>query len=244
MTAKTRLAPRIPMRRVHPRVIVLRAGHEIDRPESVWANHEAARTGADLVVLPDGSAGVVQAALQEDTIVIGTGGGGVLRHLLRDDVPHPVLSAARCVVVVVPSRWRVPAAGSPAPVAVGYAADVAGRAALDWAVHRAEATGADLDVVQAVVPLPGEHALRIHDESLWHACDVLGEDRVRVRHVNATVEGAAAAITERTRRAEILVVGNHHANLWSALTGWSVAESVALRPTCPVALIPAVEVEP
>jgi len=231
------------MKRIHPRLIVVGADLELDRSQRAWADHEAALTGADVVVLPERSAGVVQAGLREDVIVIGTGEGGVVRHLIRDDAPHPVLSAAKSVVVVVPSRWQVPSSARQAHVAVGYAADAAGRAALDWAIHRAERTDAVLDVLQAVVPLPGEHAIHRQDDPLKHAREVLGEDRVHVRYVDATIAGAADAIAERARHAEVLVLGNRHANLLAALTGWSVAEKVASSPPCPVVLVPAQEVQ-
>lgn len=180
-------------------------------------------------------------------LVLGSRGLGGVNGLLAGSVAVTLAAHAHCPVVVV--RPGQPSPSADAPVVVGDEGGSTGEAALAWAFDAAEARGVPLEVVHAyddraaADPLivnalnwriPPEDELRALDTRLapWRE----KYPRVTVRPV-VTVDRPAHALVERSRHAQLVVVGSRgRANLAGLVLG-SVGHGVLHRSHCPVAVV-------
>lgn len=120
--------------------------------------------------------------------------------------------------------------------------------ALQWALNQASATGAEVEAVYAwTVPSSyGMAPLVLGDEDIVGEAEKLLEntvDRARAEHPDVPVRRRvmhghpAAALLERAKGADLLVVGSHgHGGFVGALVG-SVSQYCVAHATCPVVVV-------
>jgi nucleotide-binding universal stress UspA family protein len=183
-------------------------------------------------------------------VVVGTHGAGRIVGALLGSVAYRVAAHARCPVVVVPERWRAPAAGEARAVAVGVSGSVSGGDALEFAFDEAERAG---------VPLVAVRSWTGHD-STRRDVDLVTNGNDRLRHeqqglLTGIVEAAWArhptvevvtelssepvydALLAAATRAGLLVLGCRHADdhLFSRLG--PIASRLLHTSPCPVAVV-------
>jgi nucleotide-binding universal stress UspA family protein len=137
-------------------------------------------------------------------------------------------------------------------VVVGIDGSVASAEALRWAVHSAGDAGAELTIlhvwdVPSVLPgidlaVPGlrrdlaEIAKGTVDDAVA-AARSMGDEELVV-HGEMVCGSASRMLTEASRSADLLVVGNIGHSMLTGLLLGSVADSVVRHAHCPVAVIP------
>jgi nucleotide-binding universal stress UspA family protein len=209
---------------------------------------------------------LVQRAASADLLVVGRRGHGTFRGLLLGSVALACAMHAPCPVMVVhaaPSAVDTGGAAGPrgrARLVVGVDGSPGSRAALGFALTTAARRGADLEVVSTYplmlswsggVPLDAAAADPVREETESRIRDVVATVREEpavavvpaVREVplsvRVTVGPAAQELVDRSRDAELLVVGSRgRGAVRSALLG-SVALHCATHARSPVVVVPA-----
>lgn len=176
-------------------------------------------------------------------VVLGRRTGGVRSALSVERVTSWVAAHALCPVAVV---RREPSDGSPGRIVVGFDGSRSAVTALDLGLEEAEVCGAALDVVCCWQP--EEFAVRERDQAMavsylrrrqleWFADAVAERARKRAgvfttRHL---VEGSPAdELVERSRHAELLVVGSRGRDAATGLLLGSVSQELLRRSHCTV----------
>ena len=190
---------------------------------------------------------LLEAGQRADLLVVGARGLGGFRGLLLGSVSQRCVHLATRPLVIV--RADVGGRGR-GRVVVGVDGTDASRAALRWAMEESRLRATALVVVHAW------HEQMVGFESTGLAVDpttwessaralldrMLGEvGGAEARGVQRSVvhSGAAEALVEASKTAELVVVGNRGHGAFSRLVVGSVAGQVAQHARCAVALIPA-----
>ena len=198
---------------------------------------------------------LVLQAEHADLLVIGSFGssawtssflGSVATSSFMGSVARAVVRNSPCPVVVVPGERSMPECPR---VVLGVDGTVRSAAALEWAVDECDLVRGELEVVHAYsYPYTSdwESSGEARDLMRIDAANVLERavDRARTRGGSKVdgqlVEGPPAhAILDQARDADLVVIGTRHFDphsVYIAVLG-SVAESVAGRPPCPVAVV-------
>lgn len=138
-------------------------------------------------------------------------------------------------------------------IVVGTDGSAGAQKALRWAFDQAELQGADLDVVVAwdfiakwatgfnrEWPQDADHltsdAVSVADASV--VAMLRGRSRPEWLRVHADQGPAALALTERSRGADMLVVGTRGRGGFSKLLLGSVSSACVQHATCPVVVVP------
>lgn len=196
---------------------------------------------------------VLQAA-QADLLVIGSTGssgtssfmGAIATNSFMGSVARAVVRNSPCPVVVVPGEQSMPECPH---VVIGVDGTARSAAAVEWGVDECDLLRGELEVVHAYsypYASAGEASGEARDLMRIDAANVLDRavDRARTRGGSKVdgrlVEGRPAnVILERAREADLVVIGTRHFDphsVYIAVLG-SVAESIAGRPPCPVAVV-------
>jgi len=132
------------------------------------------------------------------------------------------------------------------PVSVGVDGSWRNRAAIDWALRQADATGRPLDLVGVLPVKEDTHGTHVHDDiedrdwaSLDEVASRLGQLRptVAIRRVLSS-GGAVPCLLSRSSESALLVVGKRGAGTFSRLLVGSTSAGVAARSLVPVAIVP------
>ena len=189
---------------------------------------------------------LVEQAEQADLVVIGSTGSSDSASSFMGSVARAVVRNSPCPVVVVPGAQTMP----PCPrVVVGVDGTVRSASALEWAIDESDLVRGDLEVVHAYsYPYSAEGGAPSEARDLMRidAANHLEQavDRARTRGGSKVdgclVEGRPAEVLiERAQGADLVVIGARHYephSVYLAVLG-SVAETVAGRPPCPVAVV-------
>ncbi|MCO1656336.1 universal stress protein [Pseudonocardia humida] len=200
--------------------------------------------GSVVVGSPIGALG--EEARHAQLLVLGSRGRGGLTGLLIGSVAVALAPKAACPVVVVRGEDREP--GNSAPVVLGVDDSPAGDAAIAFAFEAAAARGAPLVAVHAWL----EH---IYDAQIALMVDAAGtEEQVRSTlarrlagwtqkyptvplTLDVARDAPARALVERSRDAQLVVVGSRgHGNLAGLVLG-SVSHALLQHSHCPVAVV-------
>ncbi|MDZ5443734.1 universal stress protein [Micromonospora sp. 4G57] len=179
-------------------------------------------------------------------IMLGDRGLGGFASLVVGSVAIQVASYADCPVLVV--RGEEHAAG---PVVVGVDGSALSRAAVEFAVEEAALRGAGLHAVHAyphpVSSGPGDMQPLVYEENqlrgeetriLAESLAGLAERYPEVPVTRAVVHGRpVAALTEASRRAQLLVVGSQGRSELTGLLLGSVGHALLHHAACPVAVV-------
>lgn len=192
---------------------------------------------------------LVRAARGCDLLVVGSRGHGGFGGLLLGSVSQRCVAHAPCPVAVVPPTWT---ADDSRRVVVGVDGSDASFGALHWAVAEAVRRDARLDVVNAyenhhvvspVVPL-----VAVHRDELEKSSQALMEEMVaaalgpagaRSRPVEllSSPAGAARALLDVARGADLLVVGSRGRGTCRGLLLGSVSQQCVHHAPCPVVVV-------
>ena len=138
-------------------------------------------------------------------------------------------------------------------IVVGIDGSPESRAALEWAVHEAEATGSEIDAVLAYdsglawIDVGSEYEAVIMEQSAARASDELHRtleaippDELGGVTVHPVVSAGAAArvLVEQAQDADLLVVGTRGRGGFAGLLLGSVSQRCAERSPCPVVVVP------
>ncbi|MFJ3581860.1 universal stress protein [Streptomyces sp. NPDC090127] len=199
-------------------------------------------------------------------VVTGSRGRGGFASLLLGSVSRSLAASAACPVVVVPHEERtLPAEGGAEAgrVLVGLHPEESADEVLDFAFHAAQQRDVTLEVVTAYrlppspVMLVGPPApalqmpppVPLDDDTPELVRDTarLQEERLRPfteRYPDVPVAptvvpaDAAGRLVERSREADLVVVGRHRRYQVASLLMGSVAHAVLHHAHCPVAVVP------
>ncbi len=223
------------------------------------AGPDAARRGAEraaslhhrLEVVPqvDDAAPVpalLAAAGHADLLVVGSRGYGGFRGLLLGSVSQHCLTHAPCSVAVVrPAEgtpWR-PLGATPGRVVVGVDGSAGSDRAVDWAAAAARRSGARLAIVGSWM-FPGSagfvYTVDVGLPDVARQAVEAATARVRAIAPDVTVEGVtsedppAVALVQRSRRADMVVVGSRGVGAFRGVLLGSVSLYVATHAHCPV----------
>ncbi|HZG90280.1 MAG TPA: universal stress protein, partial [Pseudonocardia sp.] len=211
----------------------------------------AAQAEPDLQVSPEVLTGMPVGVLTEQArgaqlLVLGTRGLGGLAGLLVGSVAVGLAAHAACPVVVV--RGEVREGRSELPVVVGVDGSPTSEAAVAFAFDAAAGRGVPLVAVHtwAQTAFDAEVAAMIdwdavaRDEQEVLAGRLAGWGQkypdVEVRPVVAR-DGAAHALVEQSRTAQLVVVGSRGRGNAAGLLLGSVSHGVLHRSRCPVAVV-------
>lgn len=187
---------------------------------------------------------LLDAAQNSDLLVVGARGLGGFRGLLLGSVSQRCVHLATMPLVVVRAHVQDSAGGR---IVVGVDGSEASGLALRWAVNEGQLRRSGVTVFHAwqgwLGPLGAadaatgdESARRLVDELV----DGLDADKPSSPIERVVVRGGAAeALVDASKTADLLVVGNHGRGELGGLLVGSVAQQVAHHSQCPVALIPA-----
>jgi nucleotide-binding universal stress UspA family protein len=204
-------------------------------------------------VLVHGAAAPVllDAARGAELLVVGSRGRGGFTGLLLGSVSQHCLHHSTCPVAVVRNAGDPAKAMTMERIVVGIDGSDAARHALAWAVEEARLRKASLEVVHAwhmpwvggypyttatFDPTELENRAR---RTLEAAID--GVDTSELAHPIQRVlstSGAASAVLEAAKGADLLVVGSRGLGGFSGLLLGSVSHHVAHHATCPVVIVP------
>jgi nucleotide-binding universal stress UspA family protein len=197
------------------------------------------------------AAALLDAATTADLLVVGARGLGGFRGLLLGSVSQTCLHHAPVPLVIV--RGGGDDRGTPSGrIVVGVDGSEASRAALRWAIAEARRREASVEAVHAwQVPYVGgdpylaggfypgliETAGR---DTLQQAIDA-EDTSALARPVEPIVAagGAASALLDAAKDADLLVVGSRGRGGFTSLVLGSVSHHVAHHATCPVVVMPA-----
>jgi nucleotide-binding universal stress UspA family protein len=197
---------------------------------------------------------LLDAARGADMLVVGARGRGGFAGLVLGSVSQQCVQHAGCPVVVVRHEH---VAADPSPkeeamerIVVGVDGSETARAALDWALDEARLRNAAVDVVYAW------HMLYLHSypdagvdlhpgEFERDARQLLdgiigGADTTGVAAVEPILvcDGAARALLDTAKGADLLVVGSRGRGGFTGLLLGSVSQQVVHHAACPVVVIP------
>jgi nucleotide-binding universal stress UspA family protein len=183
-------------------------------------------------------------ATEEDLVVVGARGRGGFRELLLGSVSQQVLHHAPCPVAVIRGAGRTDGDGR---IVVGVDGSAPSRRALTWAVEEGRLRSAVVAVVHAYQPAsaadpdevwdpgddvaPVEAALDVALEGI----DATGLPAPLERHL--VPGGAARAILEVARDAQLVVVGSRGSGGFAGIVLGSVSQHVTHHATCPVVVL-------
>ena len=180
-------------------------------------------------------------------VVLGKRGLGTFGRIMLGSTSTSVAGRAQAPVVIVPTDWRrVDHQGQ--RVVVGVELDDPKNTALRFAFEEAQRRGAALDVVHAidlgpmlvwdpVLNAPTYYHLESRDK--LHLEDVVDPLRAEFPAVQVTLcderGNAAAVLLERSRDAQLLVIGRHYSGLFGL---GCTSRAVLHYAEVPVAVIP------
>jgi nucleotide-binding universal stress UspA family protein len=182
-------------------------------------------------------------------LVLGSRGHGGFAGLLAGSVSVAVAVHAHCPVVVI--RRLAPAADG-LPIAVGVDDSAQSRLAIDFAFAEAQARSVPVVAIRAWhPPTPSPHAtvpfLRAEEIAEIETAErAFLHDALQpavVRHPGVTVresvadQAAAAALTEMSARAQLMVVGSRGHGGFTGLLLGSVGMQLLHYATCPVVIV-------
>jgi nucleotide-binding universal stress UspA family protein len=210
-----------------------------------------------LLVEETAAAALLRAAWGAELLVVGSRGRGGFVGLLLGSVSQYCVSRAPCSVAVVPSTWK---ADSARRIVVGVDGSEPSYGALHWAVAEAARRSARLDVVNAydfdrVAPPIGamlvvdqvdlEKASRALVEEMVAGALGWGDPRPTAVETISSPLGAARALIETAKGADLLVVGSRGRGSVHGLLLGSVSQQCVHHATCPVVVTrPAQQPEP
>lgn len=192
---------------------------------------------------------LVDAAHRADLLVVGSRGYGGFRGLLLGSVSQHCLTHAPCSVAVVrPARgapWR-PLGATPGRIVVGVDGSTGSDRAVDWAAAAAHRSGARLELVGSWL-FPGSAAfvpaVDVGLPDLARQAVDAATARARAAAPDVLVEGGtsedppAVALVQRSRQADILVVGSRGMGAFRGLLLGSVGLYAATHARCPVVVV-------
>ena len=195
--------------------------------------------------------GLIEAASGAELLLVGARGLGGFRGLLLGSVSQRCLHEARCPVAVIRSDEAEQDPDAPQRVVVGVDRSEPARRALEWAAAEAVARHAVLHVVHAWQP-PFVGGFPITGTSIDYsvfedaAAQVMTTtlDEVDLTGLAHPVErsvvclGAASALLEAGRRAQVTVVGAQGRGAVGRMLLGSVSHQVTLHATNPVVVVP------
>lgn len=192
---------------------------------------------------------LIAASSDADLLVVGSRGYGGFRGLLLGSVSQHCLTHARCPVAVVrPTRGstRRPVGASPGCVVVGVDGSEGSDRAVDWAAAEAGRSGALLEVVGSWL-FPGstgyvytvdvgipEAARQAVDAAVARARELVPDLEVRG---STSEDPPAVALVQRSRRADLLVVGSRGVGAVRGVLLGSVSLHVASHACCPTVVV-------
>jgi len=196
---------------------------------------------------------LLAAAEGAELFVVGARGRGGFEGLLLGSVSQRCLHHAPCPIAVVHGREEE-FGPEPERIVVGIDGSTDAQRALDWAVDEARRRGAVLDVVHAWQfpswgpPPHGAPAMAYSNiaryERLAQAVLDGAVERTEVARLVRPPErilvcgGAARAILETAKGADLVVVGAHGLGGCARLLMGSVSNQVAIHAPCPVVVVP------
>ncbi|ADH70656.1 universal stress protein [Nocardiopsis dassonvillei] len=230
------------------------AGHDLLTAGAAYAHR--ARPGLDVVTVlapEDAPAVLLNDALPEDVVVVGSRGLGGVRAIMLGSVSVRASSHAPCPVVVVPDQERPPPRRG--RVVAGVDGSESSRRALRFALHEALVSGSEVVVVNSwEVPLPADTGSLAADARALHeeAFDRRSEEIVagllaevvdeRTEHLEISAVRTQAnpvdALLEAGRDADLLVVGSRGRGGVRGLVMGSVSQGVLRHAPVPVAVLP------
>ncbi|WP_372472299.1 universal stress protein [Jidongwangia harbinensis] len=181
-----------------------------------------------------------------DLLVLGDRGLGQFTGLLLGSVAVQTATHGRCPVLVVRGERR-----PSGPVVVGVDGSQVSAKAIDFAAEEAARRGAALVAVHAwrtpPVTMPGDMTPLVYDPELLAAVEerVLVESIAGVRERypelpvrHEMVQGAAGRVlTDRSRDAQLMVVGDRGHGGFAGLLLGSVSQHLIYHGACPVAVV-------
>lgn len=193
---------------------------------------------------------LLQAAVGGDLLVVGSRGHGGFVGLLLGSVSQRCVTHAPCPVAVVPPTWTADTSGR---VVVGVDGSDASSDALHWAVAEAGRRAARLDVVNAyeylqITVSPYVPTVPVDRDELEKSSQALLEDMVSGAlaeavtpdlpvEVKPSPDGAAHALLDVARGADLLVVGSRGRGTFRGLLLGSVSQQCVHHATCPVVVV-------
>jgi nucleotide-binding universal stress UspA family protein len=213
---------------------------------------EAASEVRRQVICDRAAPALLAAAADAWLLVVGARGLGGFRGLLLGSVSQHCLHHAPCPLAIIRDDGAQSAKHEPERVVVGIdGSGTAGRA-LHWALEEAQARMASIDVVHAWhEPFPAgyPHAgtsfdTRIFEDEARRVLDRAIDRETTARGIVRPVErvvvnsGAASAILETSKGADLVVVGSRGLGGFSGMLLGSVSQHVAHHASCPVVVVP------
>ena len=192
---------------------------------------------------------LVRAAAGAELLVVGSRGHGGFVGLLLGSVSQRCVDHASCPVAVIPPTWT---ANEYARIVVGVDGSEGSYGALHWAVAEAVRRNAQLDVVNAyefrAVVSPFVPVLSVDLEAVEKSSHVLLEEmsagalgrapvRPRAVELIACPSGAAPALLETAKGADLLVVGSRGRGSFRGLLLGSVSQQCVHHAPCPVVVV-------
>lgn len=213
-----------------------------ERASALHPRLEVAEAVADAAPVP----ALVQAADRADLLVVGSRGYGGFRGLLLGSVSQHCLTHARCSVAVVrPAEgtpWR-PLSATPGRIVVGVDGSAGSDRAVDWAAAAAHRSGAHLEIVGSWV-FPGStgfvYTVDVGLPDVARQAVDAAVARARAAVPDVTVEGVtsedppAVALVQRSRHADMVVVGSRGVGAFRGILLGSVSLYTATHARCPV----------
>ncbi|GAA0815784.1 universal stress protein [Spirilliplanes yamanashiensis] len=235
----------VPPGAIRPSVTELRHAAESVLAEAADEAHKAAPEVPVETAVVDGSAVPVllHDSWDADLLVLGDRGLGGFGSLVLGSVAVHCVAHAACPVLVVRGERR-----TEGPVVVGVDGSPASAAALECAAAEAERRGAELVVLHAwlhpVSAGPGDPLPLVYDPSiiedagrgiLVEALAGLAERRPRLDARPELAHGAPGRLlVDRSRAAQLVVVGAHGRGAFAGLLLGSVSQYVIHHAACPV----------
>jgi nucleotide-binding universal stress UspA family protein len=185
-----------------------------------------------------------------DLVVMGTHGRRGLRRLLLGSVAEEVVRLAPCPVLTVPEREDGTSAGRVERIVVPVDFSEHARLAVSYAIHLADAYGAELhlfhvvdeviypDFYPPVLPSGGSITEELRDQSLERMRSLLSgfeaaEAKAAV-HVRAGRAAPEIADFAERQAADLVVIASHGLTGISHVLLGSVTEQLIRRAPCPV----------
>ncbi|WP_017573236.1 universal stress protein [Nocardiopsis halotolerans] len=230
------------------------AGHDLLTAGAAYADQARPEVDVATVLAPeDAPAALLDEALPEDVIVVGTRGLGGVRAIMLGSVSVRASSEAPCPVVVVPHVENPPPHRG--RVVVGVDGSDSSRRALRFALHEALVSGSEVVVVNSwEMPLPADAESLTADARLLHedmfdrqseevVAGLLAEvvdDRTEHLEITAlrTQSNPVDALLEAGQDADLLVVGSRGRGGVRGLVMGSVSQGVLRHARVPVAVLP------
>ncbi len=181
--------------------------------------------------------GLLDRSAGASLLVVGARGLGGFRGLLLGSVAQHCLRHTSCPIAIV-GHSNAPAEGvTKKRIVVGIDGSDSAGDALRWAVEEARLRKASLEVIYA---WNASYSMEEDARATLDAACV-GIDTTGLAHpVNRILSrgGAASAILEASKRADLAVMGSRGLGGFSGLLLGSVSNQVAHHATCPVVIVP------